>query len=94
MQIFVHTVQGKIITLNVKSSDMIKDVKVKIRDKEGWAKPSSYHIICPANISCRIPLSGQHLIFIGKELLDAFAVSDYNITKESTLHLVLRLNGG
>ena len=35
MQIFVKTLFGKTITLEVKSSDTIKDVKAKIQDKEG-----------------------------------------------------------
>jgi len=76
MQIFIKTPTGKNITIEVKHTDSIGDVKVKVEEKEG------------------IPYGEQRLIFGLEQLQNGHTLAYYNITKESTLHLVMSLSEG
>ena len=77
MQIFVKTLTGKHITLEVEPGDYISTVKTKIQEKEG------------------IPSDQQQLTYQGKLLEnDNETLADYNVQKDSTLHLTLRLSPG
>ena len=76
MCIFVKTLTGKTISIEVSADEEVCKIKEKIKDKEG------------------IPPHEQRLIYAGKQLEDKEKLSAYNIQRDSTLHLVIRLPGG
>jgi len=76
MCIFVKTLNGKTITIEVDAEEEVSKIKWKIKDKEG------------------IPPHEQRLIYAGKQLEDDQKLASYNIQRDSTLHLVIRLPGG
>ena len=74
MQIFVKTLNGKTITLNVEKEWSITQLHQAVEDREG------------------VPVRLQRLVYCGKQLenRDSLTLRDYNIRKESTLHLLMR----
>ncbi len=73
-QLFIKTFTGQTIRLEVLQSDTIEMIKGKIQDIQGL----------------HIPMLFQNLVFAGATMDDHCTLSDYNIQRESTLHLVLR----
>ena len=80
MQIFVKTLTGKTITLDVEPSELIENVNQKIWDT--MPTPS------------RELMDATCLVFGGKQLNAGLTLAHYSVQKEVTLHQFLRLRGG
>jgi len=79
MQIFVKTLAGKTITLDVKASFTIEHIKSLSLDKMGW-------------IFTQLP--DFYMSFQSRPLEDGRTLSDYNIQSESNLVMEGRARGG
>ncbi|KAI9464954.1 the 35-36 Moad insertion mutant of ubiquitin [Lactarius psammicola] len=88
MQMFVKTLTGKTIALDVMPSSTVNDVKAQIDDTIHPGRQRLIYDSC--NNRSFDPL---RLIYSGKELENAKSLLDYNIRQESILHLVHRLAG-
>lgn len=76
MNIFVKTLTGRSISMEVNGSETVNAIKERIAVKEG------------------IPTNQQRIIFESKNLDDACSLASYGIHRDSTVSLLLRLNGG
>jgi small subunit ribosomal protein S27Ae len=93
MQIFVRTLDDRTLTLDVQSEDTINDIKEIVEQREGnrCFMPS---IDRNVSVCLGIPVDEQRLTLGGISLDDELTLDECRVEEESTLYVLLDLEGG
>jgi small subunit ribosomal protein S27Ae len=93
MQIFVRTLDDRTLTLNVQPDDTINEIKEIVEQREGKSF-NNYFVISNHNYFKGIPADEQRLTLGGISLDDELTIDECHIEEESTLYVLLDLEGG